>query len=602
MQISRIYSNKDDLFHPIDFNFGKHADRLNVIFGDVKKPKDKKRDSHNLGKTTLLHLIEFLMLKGTAPEQFLVKHQDRFAGYQFFIEVALNSGEFATIRRGADNPNKVALTKHAESGRRLVDLPDDQWDHAELSREEAVKLLDGWLDLKVLKPYDYRMAITYFLRAQGDFSDELQLQKFQMGKDAHWKPFVAHLFGFSESPVQRKYELDDSIGALKQRQAEQAAEVQYREEDLPKLQAQISVLRQQVEELEAQLDAFEFDAEERRIMKNLVDEVEGEISDINERLYNINYDVRQIDVAMEHKDRFDLDEVATIFSESNILFAGQVKKQYEDLVDFNKKVTRERNAALRTRRTTLDKERVELESRKTSLDQRREQQLRVLRSTDTFDKFKTLQRELSEQKAQLVYLDEQRKKLEVVAATALQVRESERERGRVVDEIKAMVARPTPIYENFSRVFNAYCQRVLSHEGIFYFHVNSNGNFDYTIGLGTPGQTGKTSSQGEGTSYKKLVCALFDLALLKVYEDVGFFHFVYHDGIFEALDDRKKLALLEVVREQTSTMKIQYIMTLIASDLPRIDEKSPPTFAEDEVVLRLHDDGADGRLFKMAEF
>jgi uncharacterized protein YydD (DUF2326 family) len=87
-----------------------------------------------------------------------------------------------------------------------------------------------------------------------------------------------------------------------------------------------------------------------------------------------------------------------------------------------------------------------------------------------------------------------------------------------------------------------------------------------------------------------------------VYEDVGFFHFVYHDGIFEALDDRKKLALLEVVREQTSTKKTQYIMTLIASDLPRLDEQSPPTFAPDEIVLRLHDDGADGRLFKMAEF
>jgi uncharacterized protein YydD (DUF2326 family) len=151
-------------------------------------------------------------------------------------------------------------------------------------------------------------------------------------------------------------------------------------------------------------------------------------------------------------------------------------------------------------------------------------------------------------------------------------------------------------------VFNGYCQRVLNHEGIFYFHVNTNGNFDYTIGLGLPGQTGKTSSQGEGTSYKKLVCALFDLALLKVYEDVGFFHFVYHDGIFEALDDRKKQALLEVVREQTSTKKTQYIMTLIASDLPRIEERSPPTFAPDEIVLRLHDDGADGRLFKMAEF
>jgi len=100
MQISRIYSDKDDLFHPIDFNFGDHADRLNIIFGDVKKPKDKKRDSHNLGKTTLLHLIEFLMLKGTAPEQFLVKHQDRFLGLQFFIEIRLNSGDFCHYSPG----------------------------------------------------------------------------------------------------------------------------------------------------------------------------------------------------------------------------------------------------------------------------------------------------------------------------------------------------------------------------------------------------------------------------------------------------------------------------------------------------------------------
>ena len=81
----------------------------------------------------------------------------------------------------------------------------------------------------------------------------------------------------------------------------------------------------------------------------------------------------------------------------------------------------------------------------------RESKLRVLRSTDTFEKFKTLQRDLSNQKAQLVYLEEQRKKLEQVANTALEVREAERDRGRVVDEIKAMVARPTTIYQRFSR-------------------------------------------------------------------------------------------------------------------------------------------------------
>jgi uncharacterized protein YydD (DUF2326 family) len=92
------------------------------------------------------------------------------------------------------------------------------------------------------------------------------------------------------------------------------------------------------------------------------------------------------------------------------------------------------------------------------------------------------------------------------------------------------------------------------------------------------------------------------LALLKVYEDTSFFHFVYHDGIFEALDDRKKLALLSVIREQIASKKLQYILTLIDSDTPRDSEQKRIEFGEDEIVLHLHDEGNDGRLFKMAEF
>ena len=167
------------------------------------------------------------------------------------------------------------------------------------------------------------------------------------------------------------------------------------------------------------------------------------------------------------------------------------------------------------------------------MDDERGQKLRVLRNTDTIEKYKALQKEFSSQRAQLVYLEEQKTKLEQVADTAKMVRENERERGRVVDEIKTMVQRRTPIFERFSRIFNSYCQRVLNHEGIFFFEVNSNNNFDYSIGLGLAGQSGQSSGQGEGTSYKKILCALFDLTLLKVYENAPFFHFVYHDGVLE---------------------------------------------------------------------
>ena len=147
MQISRIYSNKPTIFAPIDFNFGAAADRLNVVYGEVHQPRDQKKDSHNLGKTTLIHLIDFLMLKGMSPDHFLVKHIDRFKVFHFFIEVALNSGDFATVRRSAAEPNKVAMKRHMRSLLDMSDAADDAWDHVGMSREEATKLLDGWLNL-----------------------------------------------------------------------------------------------------------------------------------------------------------------------------------------------------------------------------------------------------------------------------------------------------------------------------------------------------------------------------------------------------------------------------------------------------------------------
>jgi uncharacterized protein YydD (DUF2326 family) len=73
---------------------------------------------------------------------------------------------------------------------------------------------------------------------------------------------------------------------------------------------------------------------------------------------------------------------------------------------------------------------------------------------------------------------------------------------------------------------------------------------------------------------------------------------VYHDGFFESLDTRKKENLLAVIREY-ATLGIQSVVTLIDSDLPPRDEKDGPVFKAEEVVLTLHDENQQGRLFKM---
>jgi uncharacterized protein YydD (DUF2326 family) len=88
------------------------------------------------------------------------------------------------------------------------------------------------------------------------------------------------------------------------------------------------------------------------------------------------------------------------------------------------------------------------------------------------------------------------------------------------------------------------------------------------------------------------------MALLRAHLDVKFPRFVYHDGVFESLDDRKKEKLLTVIR-QYAEMGLQPTITLIDSDLPPRDEEDDIVFGENEIVLTLHDESDQGRLFKM---
>ena len=88
--------------------------------------------------------------------------------------------------------------------------------------------------------------------------------------------------------------------------------------------------------------------------------------------------------------------------------------------------------------------------------------------------------------------------------------------------------------------FNSLVSRILNLNGLLYIRQNKEGNLEFKIDVEKPGKAGKATSQDSGTSYKKLLCALFDLSLLKTFSDKAFFHFVYHDGVFEGLDNRKK--------------------------------------------------------------
>ena len=57
MQLSKLYCNKQNFKH-IKFNLNG----VNVVFAEVKTKPEQKKNSHDLGKTKLAELIDYLFL------------------------------------------------------------------------------------------------------------------------------------------------------------------------------------------------------------------------------------------------------------------------------------------------------------------------------------------------------------------------------------------------------------------------------------------------------------------------------------------------------------------------------------------------------------
>lgn len=60
--------------------------------------------------------------------------------------------------------------------------------------------------------------------------------------------------------------------------------------------------------------------------------------------------------------------------------------------------------------------------------------------------------------------------------------------------------------------------------------------------------------------------------------------------------------MLRDVRDFTARTGVQYILTVIDSDLPRDEADGKVIFDDREVIRSLHDQGDDGRLFRMPAF
>jgi uncharacterized protein YydD (DUF2326 family) len=294
----------------------------------------------------------------------------------------------------------------------------------------------------------------------------------------------------------------------------------------------------------------------------------------------------------------DTDELKRLYEEVEIFFPDNLVKEYKDLEVFNYRVSEERKKYMAERLAELNDELGPLEKELLGLETMKSDLLSVLKDKDSYEKFKHYQKSLAKIDAEIARLEEKLDNLDKVGALEMQIKTLDETLKVQIGAIKELIDRGNDYYTEIRRQYNQFIQVVLNVPAIISIKLNKQDNIEFHADIQDP-ENLEVTAEGYGTTYKKFLCMAFDIAVLMTYRKRSFYRFVYHDGALEGLDNRKKVNFLNEVWEICREYDLQYILTVIDSDIPRDELENKVVFPGDEIVLKLHDRDDTGRLFEM---
>lgn len=476
MKLVKIFSNKKE-FKEIEFN-----EHFNIIVGKKTKESNdknsKKKDSHNLGKTSLVNLIDFLLLKRMEGENVFKKHSDLFKEHIFYLELLLDSGKYLLIKRSVEKNTKISFAL-LETKLKKIDEEKIVWEHVDLSFEKAKKILNNiYLNFNVLKKYDYRTYLRMiFLKDKDSFSKKMKNP--YKGSDFEWKNKLLYLFGFDNQIFEEKKKLEERLKVLKKDSPKNIATI------IDKKRSEILEFEDNILELEKNIDVYNDYSFDKNVTEETVKNISSEISKYNQRRYNLSIDIRKISTALEEEiNTIDLEQLEDIFKEVNLYFPEQLKKNYEELIEFNKIIFVERENALKNKLLKLSDESDEVNRKLEFLNRQREKNINILNENEFYKKKAKEIVELEIQKEKLkklkIELEELEKKLEGITEKT----EIENKHNTIVGKLEIEISKENETYNDIKKIFQKITKKIFpERNGRIIIDLNNEKNPEFDLYL-----------------------------------------------------------------------------------------------------------------------
>ncbi|QDU48438.1 ABC-three component system protein [Gimesia panareensis] len=559
---------------------------LNLVVSEKSPGATDLQTRNSSGKSSLIEIIHFLL--GASCDRNSIFRREALNTEEFSMSFDISGLRIQATRSGnSQSKTFVDYSSHTWPVQPKLDKDTgDTW----LSRKDWCRVLGMEMfeiDEQQESNYSpsFRSLIPYFVRRDedGGFHDSLLYYSSQQ----NWNQQVnlSFLLGLDWQVSQAVNEIriqEKSLNTLKKEA--KSGVLGSLVGTAGELRSRLTVLERDMKQMEKELGEFQVLPEYDDLEKE-ASVLATEISEMSNQNALDRQRIKDVERQLEDENAPDIPDIEQMYKEAGIVFSELVKKNLDEVRQFNEIVIRNRRTHLSGEIEAANARIQERQERSTNLDKRRIQIIETLSSHGALDQMNRLQAELSRKQADV---EEVRKRLEMAKQIESKGTELTIERAHLQQRLTQDLEDQTELLNEAIVIFEDFSRQISDHEGTLTIESTENGpKFDIKV-------EGKKS---KGVRNMQTFCFDMMLSVLWSQKKLGPGFLVHDSHLFDGMDSRQVANALELGANQAAECGFQYLVTLNSDQLKSAEFSAD--FNPDRFInpVELSDKSKTGGLF-----
>lgn len=567
MRLIELRANQDT-FHTITFN----PNGVSIIRA-IKKNEDKKSTYNSTGKSLLIFLIHFCL--GASENNEL---KEKLPEWEFYLDIKIEGTDY-TITRNTWNQKIIRLNE------------------TEYNITEFTKFLQSKVFFNIPEKFKYlsfRSLITRFIRPQKSSYDSYNC--FQKDEKEYQEILNnSFLLGLDIEKIDRKRELKEDIENIRTNRSNIEKDPIMKEfftaeSDSKRIDIDILQLERQTKSLAINISSFKV-AEDYDSIKKEADEISTQLAHLKNKRTLITSSISNIKRSLEIKSDLKANDIKKLFDEANVLLSDSIKKRFEDVETFNRKLLSNRKARLYDERVKFEKQLSETESKIKMLGQLEDEKLYLLKATGSLGEYAKLNEQLSQLTVKLDKLKSYRELMEQYKSKIDEIKE---DFARENKETNEYLRNNVELKNRNIQVFRSFAEQFYANKPAGILIENNEGENQNRFKI----EATIDSDSGDGVNNVKIFC--FDWTLLKNQNNHNV-KFIFHDSrLISEIDPRQIAIMFQIASFNSNEYGFQYIISANQKELDAIkkefDDQEYQDYIEKNVIEELTDESDFGKL------